>query len=110
MGIKDLFTPYVRDSTTATNTTLKDLKNQFPSKDWVGIDMSIILISTIKSSPNIIDALFAEPKRPIESLNDKVCDFLALFVNAGFNILCCFDGKAGPLKTNHAYLSRYGNN
>ncbi len=35
---------------------------------------------------------------------------MALFVNAGFNIVCCFDGKSGPLKTNHAYLSRYGNN
>ena len=33
-----------------------------------------------------------------------------MFVDAGFSIVCCFNGMAGPLKQNQAYLSRYGKN
>jgi len=110
MGVKDLFSPFIRDNATATNTSLKDLIKDHPEKDWIGIDMSILLISAIKSSPNFIDLLFSIPQRPIEGLNDKICHSLSVYVNAGFTIVCVFDGRAHPLKRDHAYISRYAGN
>ena len=96
MGVKD-FMPFVRDSGTATNTRLQDLIRKYPSKDWIGIDMSILLISAIKSSPNFIDLLFAIPHRPIDGLNDKICSSLSVYVNNGFTVACVFDGTAHQL-------------
>ena len=109
MGVKD-FMPFVRDSGTATNTRLQDLIRKYPSKDWIGIDMSILLISAIKSSPNFIDLLFAIPHRPIDGLNDKICSSLSVYVNNGFTVACVFDGTAHQLKIDQAYVSRYGKN
>ena len=93
MGVKD-FMPFVRDSGTATNTRLQDLIRKYPCKDWIGIDMSILLISAIKSSPNFIDLLFAIPHRPIDGLNDKICSSLSVYVNNGFTVACVFDDPA----------------
>jgi 5'-3' exonuclease len=109
MGVKD-FMPFVRDSGTATNTRLQDLIRKYPCKDWIGIDMSILLISAIKSSPNFIDLLFAIPHRPIDGLNDKICSSLSVYVNNGFTVACVFDGTAHQLKIDQAYVSRYGKN
>jgi len=109
MGVKD-FMPFVRDSATSTNTNIKDLIQTFPGKDWIGIDMSILLISVIKWSPNFIDLLFAIPHRPIDGLNDKICSSLSVYVKNGFTVACVFDGTAHQLKQDQAYVSCYGKN
>ncbi len=107
MGVKD-FMPFVRDKSRATNTSLSQLLVESPLKTWIGIDMSIIIMSAIKGSPKIIDQMFSLPECPIDELNDKVCSVLETFVKEGYFILCCFDGFPGPLKQNGAHLHRYG--
>ena len=60
----------------STNTNLDELiKNRSSPQDtWIGIDMSILLVSVSKSNPNIIKQLFSRPICPIRSLNQKIID------------------------------------
>ena len=102
--------PLIRPTKQSTNTTLGALRRNHPERDSIGIDMSILLIQAIKSSPTIVDRLFTEPKVPIGELNEKMCKKLETYVKEGFRIYCVFDGLPGTLKKNHAYLNRYGNN
>ena len=48
MGIKNLPTPYIRDSPTSLNSTLSDVLTT--SKNVVALDMSTIFVTAIKGS------------------------------------------------------------
>ena len=111
MGVQDL-SPKIRPSTKSTNTNLDELiKNRSSPKDtWIGIDMSILLVSISKSNPNIIEQLFSRPICPIHSLNQKIIDKLQVYFECGVTVVCVFDGLPGQLKTDHAHRTRYGNN
>ena len=109
MGVHGFMT-YVRDDKSKTNTSLKDLIKSDPSKNWIGIDMSILIVKAIRSSQNIIDLLFAVPPRPIDDLSNRICADLSIYKEHGFTIVCVFDGCAHKLKKEQAYLNRYGKN
>ena len=115
MGVVD-FMPVVRPKLNSTNTDLDTIiKNhsdphQESSLVRIGVDMSILLVQAVKSSSACIDLLFAKPIRPVDGLNDKICDKLQCFYDRGALLFCVFDGLPGQLKKDHAHLSRYGMN
>ena len=110
MGIQNFGDLVKGGAIASTRTNLASLLASFPDKTTIGIDMSIILIKTIKASPTIIDLLFGEPAQPIDELVQKTCDHLNMYVRNGFNVVCVFDGMTGPLKANHAHQERYAKN
>jgi|AntRauTorckE5430_2_1112549.scaffolds.fasta_scaffold03574_2 hypothetical protein len=111
MGVQD-FSPKIRPSLKSTNTNLDELiKNaSSPQDTWIGIDMSILLVSISKSNTNICEQLFSRPICPIPSLNQKIIDKLQVYIDCSVTVVCVFDGLPGQLKKNHAHRSRYGNN
>ena len=109
MGVKDLM-PLIRDSPKSTNTSLKQLINEHPSKTWIGIDMSILIIRSLKSSPRQCAQLFCEPKIPIDDLYNNICKELQVYIEHGFTTVCVFDGMTPKLKKDLAHMTRYGDN
>ena len=109
MGISEFGELIKKGAISNRLTSLQKLLHNDPNKDTIGIDMSVVIVKTIKASPNIIDLLFSEPAQPIDDLTTRVCDTLATYVKFGFKIVCVFDGMPGPLKENHAYRLRYRN-
>ena len=108
MGVQEM-PKCIRENMTVTNFTLKNLLELSPTKHSVGVDMSIIIVSSILASPNIIYHLFAKPDHPIDALTTKVVDFLNIFHKNGFITYCVFDGLAHKLKRDVANKSRYWN-
>ena len=109
MAVKNFMT-YLGDSAKSTNTSLKKLLQKNSEKNWIGVDVSIMIIRAIKVSPNLIGLLFSEPPRPINGLSEKIISDLNFFMQNGFTIVCVFDGSAHKLKGDETYLSCYGRN
>ena len=106
MGIKGLLTPIIRDSKNAVNSNLKDLRTQ--DKNVVGVDISVLMIRAIKSSPNAINMYHSQPPQPIPDISDKVVKEIGVYIRHDFRIECVFDGLTPKLKTDKAHAERYG--
>ena len=89
MGIKNLPTPYIRDSPTALNSTLSDVLTT--SKNVIALDMSTIFVTAIRASPTLVESFHCLPSVPIQELVNKMTDEVAHYVNAGFFVVCVFD-------------------
>lgn len=106
MGVKDLM-PKIKGG--IKNIELKKLvDDNEQGETWIGVDMSILLIQSIKSSPTLIEHLFTVPFRPVNDLNEKVCEKLKPLFECGAYIVCVFDGLPGQLKKDYAHKVRYG--
>ena len=127
MGVSDLMSPYVRDGKTATNTSIQTLLQNFPTKNRIGLDMSIIIVKSMrnKNATNIHNLYHSDPKVQLPDLTDKVIQEVEQFssfkqqivdekgkatikqVKAFDKIFCVFDGASHPLKELHAIAIRY---
>ena len=119
--------PYVRDSKTATNTSIKTLLAKSPIKNRIGLDMSIIIVKAMrnKNATNIHSLFHSDPLVPIPDLTEKVIQEVQQFattkqqivnekgksetveLKAFDKIFCVFDGATHPLKERHAHQVRY---
>ena len=119
--------PYVRDDQKKTNTSIRDLLHDHPSKKRIGLDMSIIIVSCLRSkkATNIHNLFHSDPKVPIPQLSDKVVSQVRQFIttertvteksgkqkkvceNAFEKVFCVFDGASHSHKVRHAHQSRY---
>ena len=105
MGVKDLM-PKVKGG--GVKTDLKKLVDDNEEETWIGVDMSILLSQSVKSSPTLIEHLFTIPPRPVNDLNEKVCEKLKPLFECGAYVVCVFDGLPGQLKKDYAHKVRYG--
>ncbi|GFH55097.1 hypothetical protein CTEN210_11573 [Chaetoceros tenuissimus] len=105
MGVKDLM-PKIKGG--IKTTELKKLVDDIEGEAWIGVDMSILLIQSVKSSPTLIEHLFTIPFRPVNDLNEKVCEKLKPLFECGAFVVCVFDGLPGQLKKDYAHKVRYG--
>ena len=101
------FSPYIRDNYYATNNSLQALLNEHPEKNWIGIDMSILIVKSLKKSTVAQAQIASLPPRPADALNQSVISFLKIYVENKFNIVCVFDGVAHKLKKEKAHQVRY---
>ena len=110
MGIKGLSTPVIRDHPKATNTNLRELQQQNPDKNIVGVDMSVLIVKSLHSSSNATSLYHSEPKQPLRDIVNKVTDSIRTFIQYKFKVVCVFDGITHRLKKEGAHhVKRYGN-
>ena len=128
MGVTNLMTPYVRDHASKTNSSIKKMLAENPEKDRIGIDMSIIIVRSIKNkkSLNILNRYHCSPTLPLPSVTDMVVQKVGKFlfleekkknekkgkestekVKAFSKAFCVFDGLTHPLKAEVAHVSLY---
>ena len=62
MGVLGMMSPFIRDDQTKTNTSIHDLLQSHPTKTRIGLDMSIIIVSSLRSqrSTNIHNLFHSE--------------------------------------------------
>ena len=127
MGVLGFMSPYVRDDQMKTNTSIHDLLKDSPSKNRIGLDMSIIIVSSLWSQrlTTIHNLFHSDPKVPIPQLSEKVVNQVGQFIttertvtdqngkqkkvkeDAFTKVFCVFDGAAHSHKMRHAHQSCY---
>lgn len=66
MGVKDLTTPYIRESKSETNINLKDVTQ---TQDIIlGFDMSVIILQKMRAKPTFIESYHMNPLVPMIEL------------------------------------------
>ena len=82
MGVTSLMTPYVRDHASKTNSSIKKMVAENPEKDSIGIDMSILIVRSIKNKKllNVLNRYHCSPMLPLTSITDMVVQKVGKFL------------------------------
>jgi len=110
MGINGLSVPVIRDKSTAKNADINKLLEQSPGKNIVGIDMSVLIVKAMLSSPNAVSLYHSEPKQPLTEVTSKVTESVRTFISSNYKVVCVYDGITHKLKEEGAHVHRYGKN
>lgn len=107
MGVKDLTTPYIRESASETNINLKDVTQ---IQDIIlGFDMSVIILQKMRAKSTFIESYHMDPRVPMIELEILVVQEVKKYLDK-FGVkkaVCVFDGMPNKLKVETAYKKRY---
>ncbi len=114
MGIADFSSPYIRDSKTARNANLKDIRVEKAAGESdftliIGFDISVNYVKIMSTSPNIVAKYHSNPLQPLEEVALKVVNMLKPYFKHGMDKgILVFDGLTNKLKKEKAHIERYG--